>query len=63
LTGALRAFAGWNDALGPLGSFIVTTPVIVQGLFMSLLVGLVTGVVPAYGAARKPVVSALHDIF
>ncbi len=63
LTGALRAFAGWSDALGPLGSFIVTTPVILQGLGLSLCVGVLAGVLPALGAARKPVVAALHEIF
>jgi putative ABC transport system permease protein len=63
LTRALRAFAGWSDALGPLGSFIVTAPVIVQGVFLSLFVGMLAGVVPSYGAARKPVVQTLHEVF
>ncbi len=63
LTGALRALAGWNDSLGPLGSFIITAPVIVQGVFLSLFVGMLAGVVPSYGAARKPVVQTLHEVF
>ncbi|HVO23868.1 MAG TPA: ABC transporter permease [Candidatus Margulisiibacteriota bacterium] len=63
LTGALRVFAGWNDSLGPLGSFIITAPVIVQGVFLSLFVGMLAGVVPSYGAARKPVVQTLHEVF
>lgn len=63
LTGLLRAFAGWNETLGPLGSFIVTAPVIVQGVFLSLFVGMVSGVVPSWGAARKPVVQTLHEVF
>jgi putative ABC transport system permease protein len=63
LTRALRAFAGWSEALGPLGSFIVTAPVIVQGVFLSLFVGMLAGVVPSYGAARKPVVQTLHEVF
>ena len=63
LTGLLRTFAGWNDALGPLGSFIVTGPVIVQGVFLSLFVGMLAGVVPSWGAARKPVVQTLHEVF
>src|SRR4029434_9459697 len=33
LTGALAAAAGWNETLGPLGGFMVTAPVIVQGVF------------------------------
>ncbi len=63
LTGALRAAAGWNDMLGPLGNFVVTPFVIVQGLFLSLFVGMLAGVVPAFGAARKPVVESLHEVF
>ncbi|HSP96108.1 MAG TPA: ABC transporter permease [Candidatus Dormibacteraeota bacterium] len=63
LTGMLRAFAGWNETLGPLGSFVVTAPVIVQGVFLSLFVGMLSGVVPSWGAARKPVVQTLHEIF
>jgi len=63
LTQALRTFAGWSDALGPLGSFMVTPPVIVQGVFLSLFVGMVSGVVPSWGAARKSVVQTLHEVF
>jgi putative ABC transport system permease protein len=63
LTELLRAAAGWSEALGPLGSFIVTAPVIVQGVFLSLFVGMLSGVVPSWGAARKPVVQVLHDVF
>jgi len=63
LTGALRAFSGWSAALGPLGSFMVTTPVVIQGVSLSLLIGLLAGSVPAYGAARRPVVEVLHEVF
>jgi len=63
LTKLLQAFAGWNETLGPLGSFIVTGPVIVQGVFLSLFVGMLAGVVPSWGAARKPVVQTLHEVF
>lgn len=63
LTKALQGAAGWNPALGPLGSFIVTSAVIVQGIFLSLFVGMLAGVVPSFGAARKPVVQTLHEIF
>ena len=62
LTQALRTFATWNDALGPLGSFMVTPPVIVQGVFLSLFVGMLAGVVPSWGAARKSVVETLHEV-
>jgi len=63
LTRVLREFAGWSDALGPLSNFIVTAPVIVDGLFLSLFVGMLAGVVPAWGAAHKPVVQSLHEVF
>ncbi|HUI26065.1 MAG TPA: ABC transporter permease [Candidatus Kryptonia bacterium] len=63
LTQLLRASTGWNPSLGPLSSFIVTAPVVVQGLFLSLFVGMLAGVVPSWGAARKPVVQTLHEVF
>ena len=54
---------GWSETLGPLASFVVTAPVVINGLFLSLFVGMLAGVVPSFGAARKPVVQALHEIF
>jgi len=63
LTKALGTFAGWSDTIGPLGNFIVTAPVIVEGIFLSLFVGMLAGVVPSYGAARKSVVESLHEVF
>jgi putative ABC transport system permease protein len=63
VTHALKAATGWSATLGPLGSFIVTAPVVVQGLFLSLFVGMLAGVVPSFGAARKPVVQTLHEVF
>jgi putative ABC transport system permease protein len=63
LTSLLSAAAGWNETLGPLGAFIVTVPVIVQGVFLSLFVGMLAGFVPSWGAARKPVVQTLHEVF
>lgn len=62
-TKLLQGAAGWNPSLGPLGSFIVTPAVIVEGVFLSLFVGMLAGVVPSFGAARKPVVQTLHEIF
>ena len=63
LTVVLRFVAAGSQALGPLGSFILTAPVIVQGVFLSLFVGMLAGVVPSWGAARKPVVQTLHEVF
>ncbi|MCX8072446.1 MAG: ABC transporter permease [Candidatus Binatia bacterium] len=62
-THGLRSFAAVIPALGPLGSFLVTPGVAAQGVALSLVVGLLAGLVPAWGAARKPLVETLHEIF
>ena len=58
-----RGATGWNPALGPLGSFIVTQAILVQGLFLALFVGMLSGVVPALGAARRSVAATLREVF
>jgi putative ABC transport system permease protein len=63
LTQILRGSGGWNPALGPLGSFIVTQTILVQGLFLALFVGMISGVVPALGAARRSVAETLREVF
>lgn len=63
LTRALRTFAGYSPALGPLGNFLVTPEVIIQGLVLSLLVGVLAGFTPAFGAVRRTVVEVLHEVF
>lgn len=63
LTNTLRAVAVYSPALGPLGNFLVTSEVLVQGLLLSALVGILAGVAPAYGAVRRTVVEVLHDVF
>jgi putative ABC transport system permease protein len=62
-TRMLKVFAGWSEALGPLGSFILTGPIVVQGLFLSLFVGMLAGFVPSFGASRKPVAQTLREVF
>jgi hypothetical protein len=59
----LRAFAGFNPALGPLGNFFVSSGVIAQGLALSVVVGILAGFTPAYGAVRRTVVEVLHEVF
>lgn len=54
---------GWNPQLGPLGSFIVTQTILVQGLFLALFVGMISGVVPAFGAARRGVAETLREVW
>jgi putative ABC transport system permease protein len=65
LTLGMRQIAtgGWNAALGPLGSFIVTNAILVQGLFLGLFVGMISGVVPSWGAARRSVAATLREVF
>lgn len=63
LTRALKTVATLGPTLGPLGNFTVTNDVVVAGLVLSLVVGLLSGLVPALGAARKPVVDALREVF
>jgi putative ABC transport system permease protein len=63
LTRMLSAGGGWSDSLGPLGGFIVTEAIVVQGLFLALFVGMISGVVPAFGAARKSVAATLREVF
>jgi putative ABC transport system permease protein len=57
------ATGGWNAALGPLSSFIVTQTILVQGLFLAFFVGMISGVVPAWGAARRSVAATLREVF
>ena len=54
---------GRQRGAGTARYFMVTAPVIVQGVFLSLFVGMLAGVVPSWGAARKSVVQTLHEVF
>jgi putative ABC transport system permease protein len=63
LAKALASMGSANPAMGPLTAFVVTNAVIVQGIFLSLLIGIVTGAVPAFGASRRSVALTLREIF
>ena len=63
LSAAIGNAAGWNPQLGPLTAFNVTTAIVVQGLFLALFVGMLSGVVPSWGAARKSVAATLREVF
>jgi putative ABC transport system permease protein len=63
LTGMLAAAAGWNPQLGPLSSFVMTNAILVQALFLAFFIGILSGVVPSFGAARRSVASTLRDVF
>ena len=49
--------------LGPLAGFVVTRAIIVQGLFLALVVGMLAGVVPSFGAARRSVAETMREVF
>jgi len=70
LAGAVGAYAilaalgaagktGFTAFLGPLGGFNMTVGVLVEGVCTALLIGLVSGIVPAWSGARLQVVEAL----
>jgi putative ABC transport system permease protein len=64
LTQLIRsASGGWNPAMGPLASFIVTNTILVEGLFLAFFIGMVSGIVPSFGAARRGVVQTLREVF
>jgi putative ABC transport system permease protein len=65
LTLLMRTVAkgSWNASLGPLGSFIVTRTILVQGLFLAIFVGMISGIVPSWGAARRNVAATLREVF
>jgi hypothetical protein len=64
LTLALHgAAASLMPQLGPLGSFVVTRAILVQGVFLSLFVGMLSGVVPSFGAARRSVAETMREVF
>ncbi|HME69582.1 MAG TPA: FtsX-like permease family protein [Myxococcota bacterium] len=63
VTTSLKRLGGSIAALGPLGGFSVTPGVIIQGLVLSLAIGIFAGFAPAYGAARRPVADTLREVF
>jgi putative ABC transport system permease protein len=63
LSKAISSAAGWNPQLGPLGAFIATGAILVQGLFLALFIGILSGVVPSWGASRRSVAATLREVF
>ncbi len=60
---ARAASGGWNDQLGPLSWFIVTNTILMEGLFLAFLIGMLSGIVPSFGAARRGVAETLRGVF
>lgn len=52
-----------SNELGPLTGFLVTPGIVAQGIGLSILVGLIAGIAPAWGAARRPVAEILREVF
>jgi len=63
VTTSLKQLGQTIAALGPLGGFLVTPGVIVEGLVLSLAIGVFAGFAPAFGAARRPVANTLREVF
>jgi putative ABC transport system permease protein len=61
--GLSGAAASLMPQLGPLGGFVVTRAIVIQGLFLALFVGMLSGVVPSFGAARRSVTETLREVF
>jgi putative ABC transport system permease protein len=58
------ASGGGNNAqLGPLTAFVVSVSILVQAIFISLVVGILSGWVPALGASRRSVAQTLREVF
>ena len=55
--------AGWSAELGPLSGFLVSPKIVAEGIGLAVAVGLVSGIAPAYGAARRPVAEVLREVF
>jgi putative ABC transport system permease protein len=64
LTSAARdATEGLDNSFRPLASFVVTQAILVQGIFLALVIGMLSGVVPSLGATRKSVAETLREVF
>jgi putative ABC transport system permease protein len=62
----IRVFAGGSmgsNELGPLTGFLVTPGLVAEGIALSVVVGLIAGIAPAWGAARRPVAETLREVF
>jgi len=62
LTDLIRSQAALAPQMGPLGNFIVTPTIFVQTLFLALFIGMLSGLVPSFGAARRSVSEALREV-
>jgi len=62
-TRVLGTLASTTPQMGPLSGFEVTNWILVQALFIAFFVGILSGVVPSFGAARRSVAATLREVF
>ena len=46
-----------------LAGFVVTNWMLVEALFLAFFIGILSGVVPSFGAARRSVAATLREVF
>ncbi len=63
ISAAVGSAADWNPQFGPLTAFDVTASIAMQGLFLALFVGMLSGVIPSWGASRRSVAATLREVF
>ena len=63
LTRVLATQASMSPTMGPLAGFIVTNWMLVEALFLAFFIGILSGVVPSFGAARRSVAATLREVF
>jgi putative ABC transport system permease protein len=61
----IRMLAGGSmgNELGPLTGFLVTPDIVALGVVLSMVVGLIAGIAPAWGASHRPVAEILREVF
>jgi putative ABC transport system permease protein len=62
LTDLMRSATGGAGA-SPMNAFFMTNAVLVQGVFMALFIGMLSGALPSFGASRRPVAQTLREVF
>jgi len=64
LTLGMRTLTGgFAPSLGPLSGFVVTNAILVQAVFLSFFIGIVSGWLPSWGASRRSVAAILREVF
>jgi putative ABC transport system permease protein len=64
LTKMLQHYASnAGPQLGPLTAFVVSAAILVQAIFISFFIGIISGWVPALGASRRSVAQTLREVF